>query len=123
MSGKPNVYATAWHGLMEVAAVNLSAREQQTLSRIADELTASDPKLASTLGIFNRLTSGEEMPARQHGGANGQQESGYPHRSHGRAWPRRRQHRTAKAWSLVTAWVLVSVAAISVAVVLSHIGH
>ena len=34
-----------------------------TLSCIADELAASDPKLASTLAVFNRLTWGEEMPA------------------------------------------------------------
>jgi hypothetical protein len=33
-----------------------SSREQRILSCIADELAASDPKLASTLAVFNRLT-------------------------------------------------------------------
>lgn len=42
-----------------------SSWEQRTLSCIADELAASDPKLASTLAVFNRLTWGEKMPARQ----------------------------------------------------------
>jgi hypothetical protein len=43
-----------------------SSWEQRTLSSLADELAASDPKLASTLAAFNRLTWGEEMPACQH---------------------------------------------------------
>ena len=103
--------------------MNLSAREQQTLSRTSDELTASDPKLASAFGIFNRLTSDEEMPARQHGGANGQQQSGYFHRSRRRAWPQWRQRRTARAWSRVAALVLLGAALITVAIVLSHIAH
>ena len=44
------------YGFLEVAAVSLSAHEQRTLSGIADELAASDPKLASILSVFNRLT-------------------------------------------------------------------
>ena len=47
---------------MEVAAVCLSAREQQTLNCIADELARSDPKLAPILDVFDRLAVGEEMP-------------------------------------------------------------
>ena len=50
---------------MEVAAVSLSAREQRTLRRVADELAASAPELASMFGVFNRLAWGEAMPARQ----------------------------------------------------------
>ena len=45
--------------------MSLSAHEQRTLRRIADELAASDPELASILGVFNRLAWGEAMPARQ----------------------------------------------------------
>jgi hypothetical protein len=45
--------------------MSLSAREQQALDSIKDGLAASDPKLASLLGAFSRLASGEEMPARE----------------------------------------------------------
>jgi hypothetical protein len=45
--------------------VSLSVREQRTLRRIAAELAASAPELASILGVFNRLAWGEAMPARQ----------------------------------------------------------
>ena len=51
---------------MGAAALSPSSWEQRTLSYIAGELAASDPKLASTSAAFNRLTWGEEMPARQH---------------------------------------------------------
>jgi hypothetical protein len=45
--------------------MSLSAREEQALECIADRLTGSDPGLAAMLGTFTRLTSGEEMPARE----------------------------------------------------------
>jgi hypothetical protein len=45
--------------------VNMSAHEQRILSGMADELAASDPKLASILSVFNRLTRGEELPIPQ----------------------------------------------------------
>jgi hypothetical protein len=44
--------------------MSLSAREQQALESIEDGLAESDPGLASRLGIFSRLASGEEMPER-----------------------------------------------------------
>jgi hypothetical protein len=47
---------------MEVAVMSLSAHEQQALDGIADGLAHSDPRLASLLATFNRLTSGEAMP-------------------------------------------------------------
>lgn len=42
--------------------MSLSAREEQVLSFMEDGLARSDPRLASLLAIFTRLTSGEEMP-------------------------------------------------------------
>ena len=45
--------------------MSLSAREQQTLDSIETELAASDPKLASLMATFARLTSGEDMPVRE----------------------------------------------------------
>jgi hypothetical protein len=50
---------------MEVAVMSLSAREEQALECIADRLAGSDPGLAAMLATFTRLTSGEEMPARE----------------------------------------------------------
>jgi Protein of unknown function (DUF3040) len=48
----------------EVAVMSLSAHEQQALESIGDELTVSDPELASLLTTFTRLTAGEDMPVR-----------------------------------------------------------
>lgn len=45
--------------------MTLSAWEQQALDTIQDGLTSSDPRLASLLGMFTRLVSDEEMPARE----------------------------------------------------------
>jgi hypothetical protein len=50
---------------MEVAEMSLSAWEKQALGSIADRLARSDPRLASLLATFTRLTSGEQMPARK----------------------------------------------------------
>jgi hypothetical protein len=49
----------------ELAVMSLSAREEQALECIADRLAGSDPGLAAMLATFTRLTSGEEMPARE----------------------------------------------------------
>jgi hypothetical protein len=104
---------------MEVMVVSLSAEEQRALSRIANELAASDIKLASMLGVFNRLSSDEEMPERQHTG----RESSPSHRTRRRAQNTRLQRRGAKpAWRLLTAWILISTALILVMIV-THIGH
>lgn len=57
---------TRSHGkAMEVAAMSLSAREEQILGSIEDGLARSDPKLAWMLATFTRLVSGEEMPVRE----------------------------------------------------------
>jgi hypothetical protein len=49
---------------MEVAAMSISAREQQGLDFIETELAGSGPKLASLRATFARLTSGNDMPVR-----------------------------------------------------------
>ena len=112
------------YGLMEVAAVRLSAREQRTLSGIADELAASDPKLASILSVFNRLTRGEELLISQDTDKNRRRESGHSRRSRERTRKRRRHRRTISVASrAIAAWILISAALITVAIILSHIGH
>jgi pimeloyl-ACP methyl ester carboxylesterase len=45
---------------MEAAVMSLSAREQQALDSIEDGLSGADPKLASLLATFTRLTA--ELP-------------------------------------------------------------
>jgi hypothetical protein len=45
--------------------MTLNQPETQALDSIADGLAGSDPRLASMLTIFSRLTAGEEMPARE----------------------------------------------------------
>ena len=45
--------------------MSLSEREQQALDGIENRLVGSDPKLATLLSAFTRLTSGEAMPARE----------------------------------------------------------
>jgi hypothetical protein len=43
----------------------LAADEERALSRIEEELRRSDPKLATKLAMFNRLTRSEAMPERE----------------------------------------------------------
>jgi hypothetical protein len=108
---------------MEVTVVSLSAGEQRALSRIADELAASDIMLASMLGVFNRLSSDEEMPERQRTGGGRPRESGPSHRTRGRAQSRRLQRRAVKpVWRLLTAWILISTVFITV-MIMFHIGY
>lgn len=45
--------------------MSLSAHEQQELDLIEDQITASDPALASLLATFARLAADEELPARE----------------------------------------------------------
>lgn len=45
--------------------MSLSAREQQELDSIEDEIAGSAPGLATLLATFTRLTAGEELPARE----------------------------------------------------------
>jgi hypothetical protein len=108
---------------MEVTAVSLSALEERTLNRIADKLAASDPTLASILAVFNGLARGEQMPARQHVGGI-RREAGRLRRSRGRTRKRRCQRRTVRvAWLAIAAWIFITAALVTVALVLSHTGH
>jgi hypothetical protein len=42
--------------------MSVNEPERQTLGWIEDGLAGSDPRLASILNIFSRLTAGEDMP-------------------------------------------------------------
>jgi hypothetical protein len=50
---------------MEVSAMSLSTGDQRALDSIEDGLAGSDPRLASLLATFARLTAGEELPVRE----------------------------------------------------------
>jgi hypothetical protein len=45
--------------------MHLSSREQRLLDRISEAESQSDPRLASMLAAFGRLTAGEAMPDRE----------------------------------------------------------
>jgi len=71
--------------------MSLSAHEQQALDSIGDDLSVSDPELASLLATFTRLTAGEDMPAREKTQAQT-----------GARWAtgRRRRHRRRRTWGM-----------------------
>ena len=98
-------------------------RGQYTLGYIADELADSAPELTSTLTLFNRLTSGEAMPARQRVGETG--EAARPgsctnRRRSSARWQRRRIRQ--QVWPL-TAVALTVITAIVMTIVLTLTGH
>jgi hypothetical protein len=103
--------------------VTLSAWEQCTLGYIADELADSAPELTSMLTLFNRLTSGEAMPARQRAGETGEaarHRSRTRRRRYSARWQRRRIPR--RVWPL-TAVALTVTTAIVMTLVLTLAGH
>lgn len=106
--------------------MSLSAREQETLHRIADELADSDPRLASWLAMFARLTSDDEMPEWERIGAL---RRGNAHNArHGRSQPRRNKVRRLYqrglgwSWTVLLIWFVVSIALIATALILGNVG-
>jgi len=61
--------------------MSLSAWEQQALDSIKDGLAGTDPKLAALLATFDRLASGEGMPAREKVQAGRRRSAHRPRRS------------------------------------------
>ena len=64
----------------------LSHRQQHLLREIDAELTASDPRLASMMGIFTRLTEAEPLPRRWP--RRWPRRHGWPRQPHRHRWPR-----------------------------------
>jgi hypothetical protein len=101
--------------------VSLSAQEQQVLDLIKDGLAGSDSGLAALLGTFNRLTSGEEMPAREKIRPGSREAAGcagrgrrYPHRDC--RYPRQ-AHRRLGQWGPPLLWLLITLSLIIFALV------
>ena len=105
--------------------MGLSAGEQQALDSIEDGLAGSDPKLASLLATFTRLTAGEALPAREKIRACSRR-PGRSRRYHCPDPGSRRVRRPRKglrwqlAWPLL--WLVVSVALIAVALIAGNSG-
>jgi hypothetical protein len=107
----------------EVIPVSLNAGEQRTLSCIADELAGSAPKLTSMLTVFNRLTSGEEMPDHRQPGETGKDQRHRSHAPRRRSSARRpRSHIRKRVWP-ITALALTVITAIVVTVLLILTSH
>jgi hypothetical protein len=108
---------------MEVISLSLNAGEQRTLSCIADELAGSAPKLASMLTVFNRLTSGEEMPDHRQPGETGKDERHRSHAPRRRSGARRpRSHIRKRVWT-IAALALTVITAIVMTVLLILTSH
>ena len=84
--------------------MGLKAHERDVLDSIEDQITGSDPRLASMLAVFSRLNAGEPLPAREQI----------------RAGPPRVAVRWPFAWPLV--WIIASVGLIVLALALGHGG-
>lgn len=110
--------------------MSLSTREQQALDSIAYGLAGSDPKLASRLAIFTRLTSGEEMPAREKIRADGWRAVGRPRPSsqHPGRGNVGRHMRSVPRWlrwplALPLLWLTTAIALIAAGIILSGGGQ
>lgn len=89
--------------------MSLNSRDRQTLSQIEEDLAWSDPRFAARLSAFSRMANGEGMPARERIRQRIGPFSG------GRWWLRW----TGGAWIV---WLVISMALLTVAIVLSHSG-
>ena len=94
--------------------MSLSAREQQALDSIEDELAGSDPKLAWLLATFARHASGEELPVREKI-PNPALRRGNVRRPARRLFPRLGVQQT-----MLLLWLTVTIALIAVALVLNR---
>ena len=94
--------------------MSLSAREQQALDCIEDELAGSDPKLAWLLATFARYASGEELPVRDN-------IRNLALRRGNVRWPARRLFpRLGFQQTMLLLWLTVTIALIAVALVLNR---
>ncbi|MGH3254539.1 MAG: DUF3040 domain-containing protein [Streptosporangiaceae bacterium] len=93
--------------------MSLSAHEQQALDGIASGLAHSDPRLASLLATFSKLTSGEEMPAR---------EKVRVVRWNALRRARRMYERAGFKRVALVLWLVIGIALVAVALAVSHGG-
>ncbi len=103
--------------------MSLSVRDRRALDSIDSRLSGSDPHLAGLLGIFTRLTAGEEMPAREQ--IRLKRAAGGSRRVPRRRGPGARPPMgrgpagLSPARVMLLLWLLIAVALISVAIVMN----
>jgi hypothetical protein len=109
--------------------MSLSAWEQQALDSIKDGLIGSDPQLTGLLITFTRLASGEEMPVQEEILGGSRRTAPRPPRKprHRRGADGRRRPRpilglVSSQWIMLLLFLVITVALITVALVLSHGG-
>jgi hypothetical protein len=113
----------------EMAVMSLSEREQQALTFIGQGLADSDPKLASLLDTFTRLTLHEEMPAGEQIVTGSRSDRRLRRLRRRRRHPRldrayalagHMRHRLSWKQSMLLLWLATALALIVVALVLSR---
>jgi hypothetical protein len=107
--------------------MSLSARDRQALGSIQDQLTGSDPQLASLMATFTRLASGEEMPAREDiPGGGPPPSSRAAARDTAAGMPsalwRRTRRRLGRQWALYLLWLTVAITLITVTLAIRYGG-
>jgi hypothetical protein len=111
---------------MAVTVMSLSPKEQQALASMEDGLAGSDPKLASLLATFARLTSDEEMPVREKIRASRHRARRRPHRNqsqhrgNARRDIRRPGLRLGWQQTMLLLWLAVTIALVAVALILNR---
>lgn len=102
--------------------MGLSAREQQELDSIEDEIASAAPRLAALLAMFTRLTAGEELPGR--GQLKGASRRRDPHPPSPPSTSRHHGRPTGRL-SLMAAllWLAVSIAVAVTALIISRGGN
>ena len=109
--------------------MSLSPWEEQALESIGGQLTETDPKLATLLDTFSRLTAGEHMPARETVFRRSRRPA---RRAHCAGWhvrkgfvarhARRSLRRAGYGQVMLLLWLAISVTLIAVAVTLTRGG-
>jgi len=105
--------------------MSLGARERHALDSIEHRLAHSDPRLAALLGTFARLTSGEDMPARERIETGRWPARPWPLPRQGPAPRRRPGHRAGhrRGWQAMTlVWLVLTVTLATVALAAGHGG-
>jgi UDP-N-acetylmuramyl pentapeptide phosphotransferase/UDP-N-acetylglucosamine-1-phosphate transferase len=105
---------------MEAPVMSPAGWEHQALESIQSALGHTDPKLASLLATFTRLTSSEDMPAHEKAPSSLRhlpyRRRSRPHRA------RPPHHHRSRQLAVILTWIITSIAMITVAVILSRGG-
>ena len=104
--------------------MSLSAKDRQALGSIQDQITGSDPQLASLMTMFTRLASGEKMPGLE----DIRPGAPWPRAVVGRAAARtpralsRRTRRLSRQPALYLLWLTVAITLITVTLTINRGG-